>query len=176
MKRVLSTVSAVAVLGSSAFAMDKSLYVGGQSVTLNKNQGVVGVVGYHTDGRWDNGFLLGISGEIGGGKIKFDNTIVNATPTTPTTDITTLVLGTDLKIGYTLLKKLDIYATGGFVLQSLEKDTGYGLGIGGGLSYNFTEKWNVRTEYKSYSMKTAASGGNASYDYATTGLSVGYRF
>ncbi|MFA6196784.1 MAG: outer membrane beta-barrel protein [Sulfurimonas sp.] len=176
MKKVLSLVATVAVLGSSVFAMDKSLYVGGQSVTLNKNQGVVGVVGYHADGRWDNGFLLGVSGEMGGGQIKFDNTIVDATATTPTTDITTLVLGTDLKIGYTLLKKLDIYATGGFVLQSLENDTGYGLGFGGGVSYTFTEKWNVRAEYKSYSMTTTASGGNASYDYATTGLSVGYRF
>lgn len=176
MKRVLSVVAAVALLGTSAFAVEKSMYVGAQSVTLNKNQGVVGVVGYHADSKWDNGFLLGVSGEMGGGQVKVDNTIVNATATTPTTDMTTLVVGTDLKVGYSPLKGVDIYATGGFLVQSLEKDTGYGLGIGGGVSYNFAEKWNVRTEYKSYSMKTAASGGNASYDYATAGLSVGYRF
>lgn len=176
MKKVLTTVATVALLGTSAFATEKSMYVGAQSVTLNSNQGVVGVIGYHADGKWSNGFLLGLSGEVGGGKITFDNTVVDATATTPTTDITTLVLGTDLKVGYSPLKGLDIYATGGFLVQSLESDTGYGLGFGGGASYAFSEKWNVRAEYKSYSMTTTASGGNASYDYATAGVSVGYRF
>ena len=176
MKRVLTTVAAVAVLGSSAFAVEKSMYVGAQSVTLNSNKGVVGVVGYHADSKWDNGFLLGLSSEMGGGQVKVDNTIVHPTATTPTTDMTTLVLGMDLKAGYSPLKGFDIYATGGFLVQSLEKDTGYGLGVGGGASYAFAEKWNVRAEYKSYSMKTAAISGNASYDYATAGLSVGYRF
>lgn len=82
-------------------------------------------------------------------------------------------MGGDLKLGYNVWDKLNIYAIGGYKIQDLDGIEGYGFGYGAGVEYPVIEHIVMAVEYKTYRM----SGRNyKDYDYDTVGLILKYRF
>ena len=75
----------------------------------------------------------------------------------------------NLKLGYSPLKDLNIYAIGSALTQSYTT-TAYGFGYGAGASYNITKSIGLQAEYKTYAM-TAES-----YEYDTSSLTAGLKY
>ena len=75
----------------------------------------------------------------------------------------------NLKLGYSPLKDLNIYAIGSALTQSYNT-TAYGFGYGGGISYNITNSIGLQAEYKTHTM-TANS-----YEYDTSIATAGLKY
>lgn len=81
--------------------------------------------------------------------------------------------GGDLKLGYSVIDNLAIYAIGSGIGQDIAGGQGAGFGFGGGASYQVFKNMAVQAEYKTYSM-THESGGE--YDYDTMGVNLKWTF
>lgn len=82
-------------------------------------------------------------------------------------------LNGDLKLGYNVWDKLNVYAIGGYKLQDLDGTSGYGLGYGAGMEYPITQHIITAIEYKTYHMSRSDY---KDYDFDTIGLNLKYRF
>ncbi len=82
-------------------------------------------------------------------------------------------LSGDLRVGYNVLKKLNVYAIGGYKIETMEDITGYGFGYGIGLEYPITQHSAVAVEYKTYAM---TSKNRSDYDVTIAGIKFKYLF
>lgn len=80
---------------------------------------------------------------------------------------------TDFKLGYNVWEKMNAYGIMGAKLQSVDGNSGYGLGFGVGLDYPITRVVSASVEYKSYNMNASNI---PDYDYKTLGLNLKYAF
>jgi opacity protein-like surface antigen len=77
----------------------------------------------------------------------------------------------NLKLGYSLLKDLNIYAIGSALQQSYTT-TAYGFRYGGGVSYDITKSIGLQAEYKTHAM--TANSYEYDYSIATAGLKYSF--
>lgn len=122
------------------------------------DEGAVYNLGYGVTKTFDNRVVFGVAFDLDAGKIE-SKSIYG--------------LSGDLKLGYNVWDKLNIYAIGGYKIQDLDGVDGYGFGYGAGVEYSITEHIVTAIEYKTYHM----DGRNyKDYDYDTVGLILKYRF
>ncbi|MFA6137054.1 MAG: outer membrane beta-barrel protein [Sulfurimonas sp.] len=164
MKKVLSLVAAVAVLGSSALFADshKDVHVGASVINVQDTTGQAVNIGYGGNTVWSNNFMMGLSMDFQGGKIDV--------PKNSTAESSLFGLSADVQIGYVPLKDVTAYGIGTALGQSVGNVEGAGFGYGAGIDYAVTKYFTVSAEYKTYAMKNEA--GN--YDYATSGINLRY--
>ena len=77
----------------------------------------------------------------------------------------------NLKLGYSPLKDLNIYAIGSALTQSYTTSA-YGFGYGGGVSYDITKSIGLQAEYKTHTM--IANTYEYDYSIATAGLKYSF--
>lgn len=82
-------------------------------------------------------------------------------------------ISSDLKIGYHLLKSVNIYALGGYRIQNFYETSSYGFGYGAGVEYLFEKNIAIALEHKTYAMK---SKNRVDYDFSTLGFKLEYIF
>ena len=122
------------------------------------DEGSIYTIGYGVTKTFDNSVVFGVAFDLDAGNIESKKIYG---------------LGGDLKLGYNVWDKLNIYAIGGYKIQDLNGVEGYGFGYGAGVEYSVTEHIVTAVEYKTYHM----SGRNyKDYDYDTVGLILKYRF
>lgn len=164
MKKLIIGAAIAASLTSSAFATD--LHLGVSSVEAMGESGTEYSLGFGWDNRdkmkSDTGFFWGGSFDYGIADIKGED------------------LGTftgDLKIGYTPLKDLAVYAIGSGAIQSYDSVNAYGFGYGAGIDYKISDSFAVAAEYKSYTMTPDIDGvAGVDYDFDKVGVNLKYIF
>lgn len=82
-------------------------------------------------------------------------------------------LSGDFKAGHNFWKKLNVYAIGGYKIQTIDAITGYGFGYGGGIEYLFNDHMMAALEYKTYAMISKHAG---DYDVTIVGIKLKYLF
>ena len=77
----------------------------------------------------------------------------------------------NLKLGYSPLKDLNIYAIGSALTQSYTTSA-YGFGYGEGVSYDITKSIGLQAEYKTHTM----TANTYEYDYSIATAGLKYSF
>lgn len=122
------------------------------------DEGAIYNIGYGVTRTFDNNIVFGVAFDVDDGKI--GNTTIYG-------------LSGDLKLGYNVWDKLNIYAIGGYKIQDSEGVESYGFGYGAGMEYPIYQNIIAAVEYKTYSM----SGRDyRDYDFETIRLNIKYRF
>ena len=157
MKRILTTVAAIAILTTvAANAAVRDIHIsGGTSSIANETQPIY-EIGYGVSGYFDSGLMLGVDFNFGAAN---------------TTKETTYNYGADMKVGFSPIKNTSVYAIGSAMSQSYASTTGYGFGGGGGVEYRFNS-FAIAVEYKTFSMTTKVGD----YDFDSSQLKVKYTF
>lgn len=167
--KILSTVAAMAVLGSSALVADittgvtNDVHIGASAIEAYKLTGQAISLGYGGSKVWENGIMAGITMDFLAGKIDLPS------GSTETKD-TVYGISADLQVGYVPVKDLTIYAIGSGLEQSVQNLEGYGFGYGGGIEYAITKSFAVAAEYKTYNMTNKVGD----YDYSEGGVNLKY--
>ena len=167
--KILSTVAAMAVLGSSALVADivtgvtNDVHIGASAIEAYKLTGQAISLGYSGKKVWENGIMFGISMDFLAGKIDVPS------ESTDTKD-TVYGISADLQVGYVPVKDLTVYAIGSALEQSVQNLEGYGFGYGGGIEYAISKSFAVAAEYKTYNMTNKVGD----YDYSASGINLKY--
>jgi hypothetical protein len=177
MKKIVLSVLALALLGSSSFAeqgeMKGEFFVGvgqnsnGDKVLTGVDKTTDGVIGYGFTKYWDNGILAGTSLYLGGSG----------------TD--ELYYGVDGRLGYSY-SNIGAYGIVSGLGQGLKGTnvsgdnsvTSYGFGYGAGVEYKW-ERVALAAEYKTYNMSMGTNGTTVvspEYTLTTSNLLLKYRF
>lgn len=149
------------LLSTSAMAkdFDYDIHVGVSNMDIKDgDNGANYTIGYGVTKTFDNKVVAGVS---------FDLDYANV----GSTDI--YGVGADLKLGYNVYKDVNVYALGGYKIQSVEGDSAYGFGYGAGIDYAVTRNIVAAVEYKTYDM---SASNFEDYKYQTLGASLKYRF
>lgn len=160
MKKVLCLVSLAGILALNSYAKDYSeSFQGGVSyATIDGEHKPVYNVGYGITQTLDNKLFFGV--------------LVNG-EYAHLTNGSLWGAGTDFKLGYTVWEKMNAYGIVGAKMQSIDSDTGYGLGYGIGLDYPLTRTISASIEYKKYNLNASDM---PDYDYKTLGVNLKYAF
>ncbi|MEV9527052.1 outer membrane beta-barrel protein [Aliarcobacter butzleri] len=164
-KKLTLAALAAATLTSAASAID--IHVGASSVDAGRyGSGIEYSIGYG----WDNrdkqtngtGFYWGGSFDLGMAQLD-------------TEDLTNFSF--DLKLGYSPVKDLAVYAIGSGAIQGIEDTNSYGFGYGAGVDYKISDSFAVAAEYKTYTMTPDINGyAGVDYDYDKIGVNLKYVF
>ena len=160
MKKVICLASLAALLALNGYAKDygEDIHGGLSYVSVDGDHKGAYTLGYGITKMLDNKMLFGVS---------FDGDYVNLS------DGSLWGAGTDFKLGYNVWEKMNAYGILGAKLQSVDGNSGYGLGYGVGVDYPLTHTIKAALEYKSYNMNASNI---PDYDYRTFGLNLKYAF
>ena len=160
MKKIVCLASLAALLALNSYAKDygEDIHGGISHASIDGEHKAAYNLGYGVTKVLDNKVLLGVA---------FDGEYANLS------DGSLWGAATDFKLGYNVWDKLNAYGMVGAKLQSVDGNSGYGLGYGLGVDYPLTHKIKAAVEYKNYNL----NGSNISdYDYKTLGLNLKYSF
>ncbi len=160
MKKILYVVSIAALIALDSYSKDygEDIHGGVSRLSLEGEHKPIFNLGYGITKSLDNKVILGVSfdGEYAS---LAEGSLVGA--------------GTDLKVGYNVWDKMNAYGLVGAKFQSIDSNSGYGLGYGFGVDYPITRTISAAVEYKSYNMNASNT---QDYDSKTVGLNLKYGF
>lgn len=151
----------VAGLSTSMVAQDFDYDIHLGVLNFNMKDGDKGAnfnIGYGVTKKFESGIIMGVSGDLEYTRIQRQGVYS---------------LGGDLKLGYNVWDKLNLYAIGGYKIQNIDDTTGYGFGYGAGIEYPITQRVWASFEYKTYAMTCSDRN---DYDFSTAGFKLKYTF
>jgi len=152
------TLAVITILTLATSANAKiDIHVGTSKVKLAGESATAYNIGWGTNSHNENGFYWGTQFDISSIKLK-DHNVTS--------------FGGDLKIGYSFIKDLTVYALVGALGQDLRQGQGLGFGYGAGIEYKAFNNVSLNVESKSYAMSLEETD----YDFDSLGLNLKYTF
>ena len=169
MKKIVLTIFTTSLLASSLLATDKSaIYLNISNSELNSNSYTEFGFGQKINFNTESKILFGLNYGLNFGQV--ESKLFNKTKLEKI-DVTTIDF--DIKVGYKVIKNLELFTLGSGSAQYINSNMAYGFGYGAGISYDITKKLEVTALYKMMNMNLDIGG---SYDYTRTTAQISYKF